>query len=233
VETGLVESRTKAQALIMAGQVKVKDHPVTKVGTTVTGLEKIEIEKGSRYVSRGGEKLEGALQDFGVFPQGQRCLDVGSSTGGFTDCLLQHGAKHIFAIDVGRGQMVDPVRSDPRVTLHEKTHICDVDPALFTPQPALAVVDVSFISLKKVLPKLLPIVEKGGTLLVLFKPQFEVGPKHLKKGIVKSEDVTQMALRDMIQFIVETGFEYLGQSASHLKGAKGNQEYFLFLKNKS
>jgi 23S rRNA (cytidine1920-2'-O)/16S rRNA (cytidine1409-2'-O)-methyltransferase len=230
VDKGLVPTRTKAQALIMAGQVKIDGHAVLKVGTPVTVHHKVELEAPQKYVSRGGFKLEGALADFGVSPKGLTCLDVGSSTGGFTDCLLQHGASHVFAIDVGTAQLDDSLKKDKRVDSREELHILDVKPADLNPRPSLAVIDVSFISIKRILPHVMTLLTRPAQILAMVKPQFEVGPQKLKKGVVRSEVHQKEAVDEVIEFSKGLGIEVAGMSPAKLKGPKGNQEYFLHLK---
>lgn len=230
MERNLAPSRAKAQALIMAGQVVVDGVPVLKVGALVSSANKIALESGPKYVSRGGDKLEGALIDFIYSPKGLVCLDVGASTGGFTDCLLKHGAALVHAIDVGRAQLVDSMKKHPRVRSQEEKHILDVKPGELDPPPAMAVVDVSFISIKKVLLKLIELLPKDADVIGLVKPQFEVGAKHLRKGVVKSDEVRIGAVQDVVEFAKRNGFTYLSQTLSKLKGPKGNQEYFIHLK---
>ncbi|MCB4757430.1 MAG: TlyA family RNA methyltransferase [Elusimicrobia bacterium] len=232
VDKGLARSHTQAQALILAGQVRVKGQIVLKAGTLLGNDAELTLHSLPRYVSRGGDKLEGALEDFHLSPRGRIGLDVGSSTGGFTDCLLQQGAVLVHAIDVGKAQMIQSIKKDPRVRLREKTHILSVTPETLVPPPDLAVIDVSFISLKKVLPKVGSLLALNGEIIALVKPQFEVGPKLLKKGVVKSPAIQEKAVKDLIQFCIEKEFQFLGQSPSKLKGAKGNQEYFLYLRKR-
>lgn len=200
-----------------------------KAGHTIPVSSVLSLEAGPRYVSRGGEKLQGALNDLKVKVEGRICLDVGSSTGGFTDCLLQHGAKRVYAVDVGHHQLDDMLRKDPRVVSIEDTHILSLEAGSLSPAPSLAVIDVSFISTKKVLERVGDLIEKRGEILAMVKPQFEVGSKYLKKGVVKSEEVALRAVADVIKFAESLGFSCTGPSASVLKGPKGNQEYFIHL----
>lgn len=227
VEKGLLPSRTKAQALILAGRVKVNGQIVNKVGALISGEASLELVQTPRYVSRGGEKLEGALADFQFSPEGLVCLDTGASTGGFTDCLLQHGAKKVYAVDVGRAQLDDSIRTHPQVTAFEETHILDLTPSHLESRPSLAVIDVSFISVKRILPHVMQLLSNPATVIALVKPQFEVGPKFLKKGVVRSVEVQRKAVDDIIAFGQAQGWAYLGQAPSRLKGPKGNQEYFV------
>jgi 23S rRNA (cytidine1920-2'-O)/16S rRNA (cytidine1409-2'-O)-methyltransferase len=190
VRRGLAESGTKAQALILAGQIRAPGLRTPKPGLLVAEDQPLELLEPLRYVSRGGEKLAGALKDLGVDPRGKVCLDVGASTGGFTDCLLQNGAERVMAVDVGHGQLHWKLRQDRRVVNREKTRVLDL-----TPQdaedlaPRLAVVDVSFISLEKVLPHLGRLLKPGVEVLAMIKPQFEAGPKNAPKGVVKDPKV--------------------------------------------
>lgn len=230
VERGLASTRTKAQALILAGQVKVRGEQVRKVGLTLPVDANIQLIAGPPFVSRGGEKLEGALEDFKLIPDNKVCLDVGSSTGGFTDCLLQKGARLVYSIDVGRRQLADSLRNDYRVRSMEEIHILEVKPELLNPQPNFCVIDVSFISLKKILGHIKSLMGAGSPVLAMVKPQFEVGAKFLKKGVVREVEVQKRAVDDVIQFAKAEGFYYFDQSPARLKGPKGNQEYFVFLK---
>ncbi|HXH73186.1 MAG TPA: TlyA family RNA methyltransferase, partial [Mariprofundaceae bacterium] len=186
-DLGLCESRSQAQRLIMAGLVYVNGQKSDKPGTSVLSTAEIEVREQLRYVSRGGLKLEGALAHFPFSAEGAVCLDVGASTGGFTDCLLQNGATKIYAVDVGHGQLHYRLQHDPRVVNLEKTHVKLLTPEL-VPEPVdVLVMDTSFISLDKVLPPSWPFLKPGGWCVALIKPQFEVGPKLLVKGVVKDE----------------------------------------------
>jgi len=230
VERGIVPTRTKAQALILSGRILVDGLAVSKVGASVLKESSIEIAAGPRYVSRGGEKLEGALDDFGLSPAGKICLDVGASTGGFTDCLLQRGALKVFAVDVGRAQLAQTLRDDARVINLEETHILKMDAALITEPPGFAVVDVSFISLKMVIARVFELIKPGAVAVPMVKPQFEVGPKFLKKGVVRDDAVRDRAVDDVEAAARAAGFETLGRTPARLKGPKGNQEFFLHLR---
>lgn len=230
VERGLAGSRAKAQALILAGQVKAGDEIILKVGHQIPIEKEISISAGQKYVSRGGEKLEGALDDFKLSPSGLVCVDVGASTGGFTDCLLQRGAKQVIAIDVGKGQLDLSLRNDPRVISLEETHILHVDPDRFGSLPSFGVIDASFISLKNILSHVKTLLAADATLLAMVKPQFEVGAKFLKKGVVRSDEARVAAVDGVIEFAKQQGFYYLGQTPARIKGPKGNQEHFIHLK---
>lgn len=229
MEQGLADSRAKAQALVLAGRVKIEGDLGRKPGEMVLVDKRLSLLPGARYVSRGGEKLNGALEDFDLSPAGLVCLDIGASTGGFTDCLLQNGAQMVFAVDVGTHQLADSLKKDPRVVSIERTHIKDLDPSRLIPQPSFCVVDVSFISLKNVLPFVKRIMPTKSGVIALVKPQFEVGPKFLKKGVVRSAETVQTAVRSIREFSEKAGFLCLREAASRLKGPKGNQEIFLQL----
>ena len=232
VELGLVESRQKAQARIMAGEVLVDDVPCTKAGTSIKADSEIRLKGDvSPYVGRGGEKLEGALEFFKLNVAGLVGLDVGSSTGGFTDCLLQKGAVLVYATDVGTNQLAHKLRIDPRVKCFEKTHVKDLSGINFDPRANFVVVDVSFISLKKVVPFILPCIEKNSKLLLLIKPQFELAPGDIGKGgLVKDEKNSARVVEELAEFFISIGCKIEGSVPSQLKGRKsGNQEYFMLL----
>ena len=227
VSLGLCESRSKAQATIMAGEVFVNDQKADKAGTEVDITSKIEVRGSScPYVSRGGLKLEKALRDFGVDPTGFVCSDSGASTGGFTDCLLQQGAKKVFAIDVGYGQLAWKVRSDPRVVTMERTNIRYVTPEDLGEPLDLSVVDVSFISLKLVLPVIHALLKPNGQVLCLIKPQFEAGKDKVgKKGVVRDPAVHCEVLERFLLTAAELGFVVCGLTYSPVKGPEGNIEF--------
>ena len=227
-ERGLIDSRTKAQAIIMSGQVYVNDQKADKPG--VAYEESVEIEvRGETcpYVSRGGWKLEKALRDFGVKPIGYVCSDSGASTGGFTDCLLQQGARKVFAIDVGYGQLDWKIRSDDRVVVMERTNIRYVTPEDLGEPLDLSVVDVSFISLKIVLPAIKNLLKPGaGQVLCLIKPQFEAGKDKVgKKGVVREKSTHQEVLDSFVNLAHELDFKILGLTFSPVKGPEGNIEF--------
>jgi 23S rRNA (cytidine1920-2'-O)/16S rRNA (cytidine1409-2'-O)-methyltransferase len=227
-ENGLTPTRTKAQSMILAGLVMVNGETVSKAGTLVNPDVDITLKETLRYVSRGGIKLEGALKYFEISVEGLVVLDVGASTGGFTDCLLQKGAKHVFAIDVGRGQLDASLRNHPQVTFHESFHVRKLSPETFGRSFPLIVMDVSFISLKKVLPMVLPCLEPQGNMVILIKPQFETEAKHLVKGVIKDEKIRLQVLDDIQSFAKELGLQDIKLSNSVIKGPKGNQETFLY-----
>jgi 23S rRNA (cytidine1920-2'-O)/16S rRNA (cytidine1409-2'-O)-methyltransferase len=230
-ERGLAESRSRAQALILAGRVVVDDHRVDKPGTRIDPGAQIRI-KGTDHpwVSRGGVKLQGALKEFALQVEGLVALDVGASTGGFTDCLLQHGAKHVYALDVGRGQLHNKLVGDDRVESIEGQNIRELEKDALSEQVDLAVMDLSFISLRLALPPVLPHLKPGGRILALVKPQFEVGKGQVGKGgIVRDEKLREEAVEGIAQFAESLGLKVLGRSQSCLAGADGNIEYFLQL----
>ena len=228
VERGLAESRAQARGLIMAGRVRVGGERVDKAGTLVAPDVEIDLDRPPRLVSRGGFKLEGALDHFGVDPAGLVCLDVGASTGGFTDCLLQRGAAKVYAVDVGRGQLHDRVTRDDRVTVIDRTN---AHYPFNLPGPAdLATVDVSFISLTQVLPNVLPHLAPGGRALCLVKPQFEAGREQVGRGgIVRDPLARASTLAKVGLWAIDRGIRVRGLSTSVLTGAAGNVEYFALL----
>jgi 23S rRNA (cytidine1920-2'-O)/16S rRNA (cytidine1409-2'-O)-methyltransferase len=231
VERGLAESGERARRLIMAGLVLVDDRPITKPGTAVAADAPIRLrESDSRYVSRGGEKLAGALDAFALDVQGLVALDVGASTGGFTDCLLQRGVRHVIAVDVGYGQLAWSLRQDPRVVVLERTNARRLSRAHLPEIPDLAVVDVSFISLRLVLPAVVECVAPGGVIVALVKPQFEVGREHVGKGgVVRDAGLRREAVASVRDAAETLGLEVRGQAESVLPGPKGNREVFLWL----
>jgi 23S rRNA (cytidine1920-2'-O)/16S rRNA (cytidine1409-2'-O)-methyltransferase len=235
VARGLAPTRARAQALILAGRVLVADVPVEKAGTRIAPDAAVRIRgEDRRFVSRGGEKLAGALEDLAVDPAGRVCLDVGASTGGFTDCLLQRGAARVVAVDVGYGQLHPTLRQDPRVRVLERTHVKDLDPARLGLAPgervSLVTADVSFISLRLVLPHLVRLAP-GAELLVLVKPQFEVGKGRVGKGGVVKDDALRAEAVGGVREVGEAlGLEAAGTAESRLPGPSGNREVFLRLR---
>ncbi len=233
VRRGLAPSRERARALIMAGKVYIGDRLVDKPGTLVTLDSECRLMEASdelRYVSRGGLKLEKALATFGLNPAGLIALDVGSSTGGFTDCLLQHGAKRVYAIDVGQGQLAWTLRNDPRVVVMEHTnirHLTSLPEAI-----QCAVVDVSFISLRLVLPAIVPLLAPGAWVVALVKPQFEAGKAEVDRGagIITDPAVHNHVLRELQEWITQhTSFRPQGLTDSPIYGRDGNREFLLHL----
>jgi 23S rRNA (cytidine1920-2'-O)/16S rRNA (cytidine1409-2'-O)-methyltransferase len=223
VERGLAESRSQAQALVMAGRVPGYD----KAGQQVAEDADIALTEPPRFVSRGGEKLDHALDVFGVDPAGRRALDVGSSTGGFTDVLLQRGAEHVIALDVGRAQLHERLREDPRVTVMEETNARHLSELPYAPE--LITTDVSFISLRQVLPPVLRLAAQEWEAVVLVKPQFEAGRAEVKGGVVRSPDVHRAVLRDLADAARDWEARTVGITDSGLPGPKGNREFFFHL----
>lgn len=232
VEQGYADSRTKAQAIIMSGTVYVQGQKADKPGVSYEENVQLEVRGAAcPYVSRGGLKLEKALRDFGVDPTGYVCSDSGASTGGFTDCLLQQGAKKVFAIDVGYGQLDWKIRSDSRVVVMERTNVRYVTQEQLGEWLDLSVVDVSFISLKIVLPVIKTFLKPGaGQVLCLIKPQFEAGKEKVgKKGVVRDPAVHKEVLDNFLALTKEIGFTVLGLTFSPVKGPEGNIEFLAHL----
>lgn len=231
VERALVESRQRAQALILAGDVQVNGNRVDKAGTLIADDAAITLRAPLKYVGRGGLKLEGALDAFRIDPRGKTCADIGASTGGFTDCLLQRGATRVYAIDVGYGQLAWKLRSDARVVVMDRTNIRRLD-AL--PEPIdLAVIDVSFISLTLVLPVAKKLLQPRGEIIALIKPQFEAGRAQVGKGgIVRDARVHRAVIEKIASHAVESGLRVRGICRSPLHGADGNIEFFARLSAK-
>ena len=230
VERALVESREKAARLILAGDVLVDGQRVDKAGALVTPGARLELVARPRFVSRGGDKLQHALATFGIAPRGRVAIDVGASTGGFTHCLLEHGAVKVYAVDVGQGQLDAKLRADGRVVVMEKTNARNLPVDSFPESPDLATVDVSFISLEKVLPSVFNVLTLKGEAVVLVKPQFEVGKGQVGKGgVVRDGSHHQAVISRVARFAVLHGWHVRGATASPLKGPKGNREFFLLL----
>ena len=223
VERGLAESRTQAQALVLAGRVPGHEKP----GEQVDDSAALEVTEGDPYVSRGGVKLANALDAFGIDPAGLDVLDVGASTGGFADVLLQRGARRVIALDVGYGQLHPRLRDDPRVHVLERTNARHVTELPFA--PGLVVCDVSFISVRKALPPLLELAEPGWQAVVLVKPQFEAGPADARGGVVRDPEVRRRVVREIAEAAIGWGGETTGVVDSGLPGPKGNRELFLHL----
>ncbi len=231
VERGLTETRAKAQAMILAGSVLVDGNVVTRAGHRVESTTSIALKARPRFVSRGGEKLQHALDTFKIEVTGLACADIGSSTGGFTDSLLQAGATRVYAIDVGYGQLDSSLRNDSRVVVMERTNARYLE-AL--PEPIdFASTDVSFISLRLILPVIEKLLTADGSAVVLVKPQFEAGRKEVgKKGVVSDPAVHRRILADVMQWAMELGFAIGGLVRSPLKGPEGNVEFLLYLRRK-
>jgi len=223
VERGLAETRSQAQALVIAGLVPGYDKPGTQLDEAVL----LEVERPPRFVSRGGEKLAHAIEVLSVDPAGKDCLDVGASTGGFTDCLLQNGAARVIALDVGYGQLHPRLRSDDRVTVLERVNARAVTSLPFAPE--LVVCDVSFISVKTALPPLLRLAAPGWQALVLVKPQFEAGRADVPKGVVRDPEVRRRVLHDVCTAAARWGSKVAGVVDSGLPGPKGNREFLVHL----
>lgn len=235
VNRGLAPSREKAKTMIMAGDVFVENQREDKAGSTFPINANIEVHgEQLKYVSRGGLKLEKAMQEFPITLEGTVCMDIGASTGGFTDCMLQNGAAKVFAVDVGYGQFAWKLRQDPRVVCMEKTNIRYVTPEDIGEQLDFASVDVSFISLSKVLPAAKELLKEGGEMVCLIKPQFEAGKEKVgKKGVVRDKNVHIEVIQNVIAYASENGFHVLGLSFSPVKGPEGNIEYLIHLKKAS
>ncbi len=229
VDRGLVESRERGQAMILAGQVLVNGEKQDKAGSRVPEDADIRIlGEQLRYVSRGGLKLEAALREYAVDVHGKTALDVGASTGGFTDCLLRHGAGKVYAVDVGYGQIAWKLRQDPRVIIIERVNIRHIDPALIPEPIDIAVIDVSFISLQKVVPSVLQFLKPGAEIIALIKPQFEVGKGQVGKGgIVRDEGARADAVEKVAAFFREKGLEVKGVVPSPITGQDGNLEFLI------
>lgn len=226
VARGLVESRELAQRLILAGEVSVNGQRALKSSQQVTEEAEIILAQKPRFVSRGGEKLQGAFDVFPLDVTGQCCLDVGSSTGGFTDCLLQHGARRVLAIDVGTNQLHYKLRSDERVWSKEQFNARYLTPEDLPEQPTFGVTDVSFISLKLILPPMAAVLAPGSMIISLIKPQFEAGRKEVPKGVVRDEAVRQRVVEEIKTFgTQELHLEWLGCEPSPIKGPEGNIEF--------
>ena len=232
VEKGLAASRTQAQALVMEGKVRVAGQVEYKASRQVEDGTEVEVEAPPRFVSRGGEKLAGAFDLWGetLVAEGKVCIDVGSSTGGFTDCLLQHGAKQVMAVDVGTNQLAYKLRADPRVWVKENYNARFMKPADLPAVPEIAVTDVSFISLKLILPPIRDVLAPGGLVVALIKPQFEVGKGNAPGGLVRDEKLRLEARDEIVRFgREELGLELLGLAESPIRGKEmGNVEYLSF-----
>jgi 23S rRNA (cytidine1920-2'-O)/16S rRNA (cytidine1409-2'-O)-methyltransferase len=232
MEKGMVQSRERARALIMAGKVAVEGKRIDKPGVQINREANLKLQGDeSPYVSRGGEKLEGALKAFGIDPKGMVVMDVGASTGGFTDCVLQIGAQKVYAVDVGYGQLAWKLQKDPRVVNLERRNIRYLQREEVRNEIDLILIDTSFISIEKFLPSLLKFLKKGGSILILIKPQFEVGKGEVGKGgVVRDGALHQKVIDRISTFSRELGLKILGVTESPLFGRKGNKEFFIYLK---
>jgi len=229
-EHGLADSREKAQALVMAGRVTVDGQRASKPGTRVKDGAAVALAAGAAHVGRGALKLAGALDALGASPAGRVAVDVGASTGGFTETLLERGAARVYAVDVGRGQLHEKLRQDPRVVVRDRVNARALSPQVVPEPCSLAVVDVSFISVRKVLPALLSVLAPGAQALVLVKPQFEVGRFQVGRGgLVKDPALHRQAVRDVAAAAQRAGYAVRAACPSPLPGAEGNLEFFLHL----
>lgn len=227
VERGLCESRTKAQASIMAGEVYVGTRRIDKASEIIKPEDDLHLKgQGSKYVSRGGLKLEKAIASFGADLTGLVCMDIGAATGGFTDVCLQNGAAHVYAIDVGYGQFAWKLRNDPRVTLMERTNARTLTPDMLPLHPTVTVMDVSFISIRLILPVAAQLMGESGVFYTLIKPQFEAGPERVgKKGVVRDPKVHVDVLQEIVDFCPTMGWQVQQLDYSPIKGPEGNIEF--------
>ncbi len=234
VQRGFVASRERARALILAGKVIVDDHRVDKAGAQVMVDSELRLKgEDISYVSRGGVKLEKALQEFAVTVEGKIAIDVGASTGGFSDCLLQFGAKKVYAVDVGYGQLAWSLREDPRIVNLERCNIRHLQPSQLGDVPALAVIDASFISLSKVLPNTLSLLTDSAEVIALIKPQFEVGKGQVGKGgVVKDRHQHDQVVKQICDLAIELNCQVLGITENPILGPKGNREFLIYLQKK-
>jgi len=232
LERGLVDSREKARVAVMAGSVLVNEQPAVKPASLVDKGASLRLLAGPRYASRGGEKLEHALNVFGIDVAAAVAADIGASTGGFTDCLLQHGASRVYAIDVGRGQLDVRLRQDPRVVVMERVNARYLEGL---PEPVdLVTVDVAFISLRQVLPSVRRLLRPGGSILALFKPQFEAARREVGKGgVIRDPQMHARLIGRFAAWCVKNGLRVLGLTASPLLGPAGNREFFFHLREAS
>ncbi len=234
VEKGLAESREKARALILGGSVLVNGVVADKAGAQVRPDDVPELKNKMPYVSRGGLKLEHAIEEFGISVKDKTAVDIGASTGGFTDCLLQYGAKKVYAVDVGYGQFHWRLRNDRRVVLLEKTNIRYLDTDSIPERADIVVIDVSFISLLKVMPKALELLRPGGEIIALIKPQFEAGKGEVGKGGVVRDEAKRLEIVEMIKRESEdAGLDVRGTTASPVRVPKGNVEFLIYLVKKT
>ena len=231
VEKGLCESREQAKRLILAGEVRIGDRVIDKPGQKLAEDSALEVREKPKFVGRGGIKLEGALEAFGIDPTGWVCIDVGASTGGFTDCLLQHGAAKVHAVDVGTNQLVWKLRNDPRVVVKEQFNARHMVPEDLGEKVRLAVMDLSFISLTKVLPAVFSVLDDEGGVVCLIKPQFELDREDISKGgIVRDPALHERAVEKIRRFVVdECRREWRGLIASPITGTDGNQEFLAWI----
>ena len=229
VARGLTTSREQAKRLILAGAVRVNGQLAGKASDTVVADADVQITAAEKFVSRGGHKLEAALTAFQIDPTGKRCVDIGASTGGFTDCLLQHGASHVHAVDVGKGQLAWKLRQDPRVTVQDEVNARNLVPSQIGTPVDLMTIDASFISLTKILPAAVQLLRPGGELIALIKPQFEAGRADVGKGgVVRDTGVHERVQAEVIDFATRTlGLQLVGRCESPLLGPAGNKEFLV------
>jgi len=237
-EAGLAESREQAKRYVMAGKVYLVRNgqlePVSKPGTKVESDTKFEIKGVERFASRGAYKLLTAIEHFGIEPEGKVALDAGASTGGFTDCLLQHGATRVYAVDVGYGQLHEKLRQDERVVNLERTNLRTIEAGTIPESVDMVVGDVSFISLTLVLPNCVALLREGGEVAILIKPQFELGPEKTEKGVVRDPNLHQEAIDKITTFAAEKlHLQLVGVVPSNIKGPKGNQEFIAYFRKES
>jgi 23S rRNA (cytidine1920-2'-O)/16S rRNA (cytidine1409-2'-O)-methyltransferase len=231
VEKGWAASLKEAQALILTGRVRLDGQPIATAGTLLPTPDQLSLQLKAPYVSRGGEKLASALKALQISVEGLRCLDIGASTGGFTDCLLQAGAADVIALDVGRNLLDPKLRTDARVHVRENMNFRQTQPGQLPYAPDFAVADVSFISLEELLKPLKNVLKPAGRALLMVKPQFETHPRNAPRGIVKDPAARQLAIEHIIDRASREGFRILGQVDSAVRGTRGNLETFLLLQN--
>jgi 23S rRNA (cytidine1920-2'-O)/16S rRNA (cytidine1409-2'-O)-methyltransferase len=232
VERGLCDSRERAKRLILAGQVRVNAQTARKPSDSVKPNDELTLDAPEKFVSRGGHKLEHALEHFQLDVKNLTALDLGASTGGFTDCLLQRDVEKVFAVDVGQGQLAWKLRNDPRVVVMEKTNARHLQPKQFPAPADLAVIDCSFISLKKILPPAVPLLKADGKIVALIKPQFEAGKAEVDKGrgVITDDAVHQRVIRELSEFVAaQTGLCWRGVVESPLLGPAGNKEFLVLI----
>ena len=231
VERGLCDSREKAKRAILAGQVRVNSQLAQKASDSVAPEDEIQLEAGEKFVSRGGHKLEHALGAFKVDVTGWVAIDIGASTGGFTDCLLQRGAKKVFAVDVGQGQLAWKLRQDKRVMVMEKTNARYLKPEQLSETPDLAVIDCSFISLRKILPPAIALLKTEGKIVALIKPQFEAGKVEADRGrgVIRDAAIHERILEELREFVLGMNLDWRGTVESPLQGPAGNKEFLVLI----
>jgi 23S rRNA (cytidine1920-2'-O)/16S rRNA (cytidine1409-2'-O)-methyltransferase len=234
VQRGLFASRHQAQTAIMAGEVRINGHVAAKPSDLIQEQHEISVATRNRYVGRGGIKLEGAIEHFGIVCEGRTALDIGASTGGFTDCLLQKGASKVFAVDVGHGQLAWKIRDDPRVIVLEKTNARHLSRQEIPEPIEICVIDVSFISLSLILPNAFELLTPDGVILALIKPQFELARSDVSRGgIVRLAGLHEKAQQKIVTFAQTIGAEVAGLTPANIAGTEGNQEFFICLRKPS